>query len=387
VTTRSLLSRISEIDWDFAGNLSESRFSAIHFHPCRFASQVPATLIGLLSRPGEAVLDPFSGSGTTLVEAQRLGRISVGVDLNPVASLMARAKTLSRSAAAISSIVSSLRDCATQQLGEQMHAFNRTALKLEIPASVQVAKWYTRPVAHDLGVLWHLITELDSDAKIVAQAAFSSILLDVCRETRHWGYVCDNTTPKGNHGADVLDEFCRVLDRLERAYQIRDQELSARSADLGSIAQATVITGDTALALGTFPRATFDLVVTSPPYFGVCDYVKAQRLSIEWFSTPLEALRLKEIGARSKRHRERAPIEYANDLRVAFTTVYRCMKKGTFLAVIIGESAKREGVLSQFNAILEDIGFRLQCDINRNVSTQRRLAPSIMGEHLLLLVK
>jgi DNA modification methylase len=387
VTTRSLLSRISKIDWDFAGNLSESPFSAIHFHPGRFASQVPATLIGLLSKPGETVLDPFSGSGTTLVEAQRLGRLSVGVDLNPVASLMAKAKTLSRTATTISRVIRPLRNCATQQLSEQMNAFTQTALEPALPASVQVAKWYTRRVAHDLGILWHLTTDLGTDTKILAQAAFSSILLDVCRETRHWGYVCDNTTPRGSHGGNVLGEFCRVLDRLERAYQIRDEELSARSADLGAIPESTVITGETAVALSEFPRASFDLVVTSPPYFGVCDYVKAQRLSMEWFSTPLEALRLKEIGARSKRHRERATIEYAADLRAAFAAVHSCMKKGKFLAVIIGESARREGVLSQFEAILKEIGFTLQRDINRNVSTQRRLAPSIMGEHLLLLMK
>src|SRR5688572_125646 len=75
--------RQERVDWDFAGEYSESLFSSIHWHPSRFASQIPATLIGLLSLPGESVLDPFVGSGTTLVEAQRLNRPSIGVDLNP----------------------------------------------------------------------------------------------------------------------------------------------------------------------------------------------------------------------------------------------------------------------------------------------------------------
>src|SRR4051812_16843478 len=83
----SLLSRLRNIDWDFSGSFSESPFSAIHFHPGRFASQLPASLIGLLSEPGDIVLDPFMGSGTTLVEAQRLGRQSIGIDINPVACL------------------------------------------------------------------------------------------------------------------------------------------------------------------------------------------------------------------------------------------------------------------------------------------------------------
>src|SRR5581483_1606620 len=263
---------------------------------------------------------------------------SVGVDLNPVASLMAKAKTINRPSRTISRMIRSVRECAIQQLGEQMQAFAGRALDPEIPSTVQASKWYTGPVAHDLGGLWHLARELGSDRKLLAQAAFSSVLLDVCRETRHWGYVCDNTTPKGNHGGDVLGEFCRVLARIERAYVLRDEELAARSADLSAISPVTVLTGETSAALSDFPPATFDLAVTSPPYFGVCDYIKAQRLSMEWFSIPLEHLRLREIGARSKRHRERATIEYAQDLRAAFVAVHRCLKKDGFLAVIIGES-------------------------------------------------
>src|SRR4051812_27393641 len=89
-----LISRIRGIDWDFAGSYSESPFSAIHWHPARFASQVPAAILGLLSKEGDVVLDPFVGSGTMLVEAQRLGRIAIGMDLNPVACLIAKSKTL-----------------------------------------------------------------------------------------------------------------------------------------------------------------------------------------------------------------------------------------------------------------------------------------------------
>src|SRR6266852_1394429 len=110
-----LRSRLRNIDWDFPGSLSESPFSAIHWHPARFASQVPASLIGLLSQPGDLVLDPFMGSGTTLVEAQRLGRRSIGIDLNPIACLMVRAKTLpysiERIERAIETVQGDSRDC------------------------------------------------------------------------------------------------------------------------------------------------------------------------------------------------------------------------------------------------------------------------------------
>src|SRR5579863_4012654 len=140
MTTRNLLSRISRVDWDFAGKYSDSPFSAIHFHPCRFASQLPATLIGLLSEPGDLVMDPFVGSGTTLVEAQRLGRRSVGVDLSPIAILSCMAKTISKSADVVSDTIQCVRYEADSQLSKQLKLM-RSRIKPIVPASVQATKW------------------------------------------------------------------------------------------------------------------------------------------------------------------------------------------------------------------------------------------------------
>ena len=75
-----LISRLHSIDWDFAGEHSESPFSAIHWHPGRFASQIPATLIGLLSQPGDLILDPFMGSGTTGIAAKQEGFEFIGIE-------------------------------------------------------------------------------------------------------------------------------------------------------------------------------------------------------------------------------------------------------------------------------------------------------------------
>lgn len=53
------------------------------FHGCQMPEQLLGRIIRLCSRPGEAVLDPFSGSGTTLAVAKKLGRASRGFDLSP----------------------------------------------------------------------------------------------------------------------------------------------------------------------------------------------------------------------------------------------------------------------------------------------------------------
>jgi hypothetical protein len=62
-------------------------------YPARFSPQFARAAIELFSKPGEVVLDPFMGGGTTLVEAATLGRQSIGADISPLAVFVARVKT------------------------------------------------------------------------------------------------------------------------------------------------------------------------------------------------------------------------------------------------------------------------------------------------------
>jgi DNA modification methylase len=380
-----LISRLRDIDWDFSGSFSDSPFSAIHWHPGRFVSQIPASLIGLLTDPGDIVLDPFAGSGTTVVEAQRLGRYGVAVELNPISSLIIRAKTLPVTAANVQRTVRQLKSEARRHLDRQMLLGVRPAQRKLIPAAVQINKWYSTRVASDLGKLFALIRSSRGNQRILAEAAFSAILMPVCRETRHWGYICDNVHPLDNHEGSVLTEFCRILDRLQRAYEHRDRDRQEQLGDQRPIETVEVICADARQALSLMQPDSVRLVVTSPPYFGVCDYVKAQRLSLEWLSADIEPLRQLEIGARSKRHRNEARQEYIHDLRDIFAVVRRCLRADGLMAVIVGQSSTRAPVLDELRESLRGAGFVVALDMNRRVTSQRRQAPSVTNEHVMIL--
>lgn len=62
-------------------------------YPARFSPDFARVAILAFSEPGDVVVDPFVGGGTTLVEARALGRLALGVDLNPLATFVARCKT------------------------------------------------------------------------------------------------------------------------------------------------------------------------------------------------------------------------------------------------------------------------------------------------------
>ena len=83
-------------DWSFPDVKPRDASYATHgYHryPAKFIPQLVESLIKTYSREGDLVLDPMGGCGTTLVEAKLNGRNSVGIDVNKVAVLIARAKT------------------------------------------------------------------------------------------------------------------------------------------------------------------------------------------------------------------------------------------------------------------------------------------------------
>ena len=62
-------------------------------YPARFAPQLARALIERFTEPGDLVLDPFCGGGTSLVEAAALGRRAIGLDISPLAVFLTRVKT------------------------------------------------------------------------------------------------------------------------------------------------------------------------------------------------------------------------------------------------------------------------------------------------------
>src|SRR3954470_6700449 len=81
-------------------DVAESLTHPFHGYPARLHPATARVLVELVAQgagrgalPGAPVVDPFCGSGTVLVEARALGAPAVGVDLNPLAVLVARAKT------------------------------------------------------------------------------------------------------------------------------------------------------------------------------------------------------------------------------------------------------------------------------------------------------
>src|SRR5688500_2458815 len=64
-----------------------------HSWPARLHPAIAATILDARAKPGQHVVDPFCGSGTTLIEARLRGLPATGTDLNPVGLRVAEVKT------------------------------------------------------------------------------------------------------------------------------------------------------------------------------------------------------------------------------------------------------------------------------------------------------
>ena len=337
--TRSL----QRVDWNFpqSGNRRNS-VHALHWFPGNYISQIPSFLIQILSSPGDLVCDPFVGSGTTAVEANLLGRHSVVSDrLSPcIALTMAKVQAL-RSASAREKIEALLArmwwdgNCVSTSVGAEGEGSDPS---LEL--------WYAPETLKQLRYLWQVVEGAPRECQAILLAVFSDTLF-ACASTgrsrtatgrtrrHHWGWVADNVLPTPPHEHNAITLF---RSKLAIASEVT---LHAAPEDVG-----TLIVQQDARRMA-IQSGSIDLVVTSPPYIGVIDYAKANRLLYLWMGWQLEEERTEEIGARYKRTRKHFRSEYHATMDESWAEIYRILRKEAYCAIIIGESHRYQGAVSE----------------------------------------
>jgi len=76
------LTKEKKLSFNFNGADTSYLTHSLHPFPAKFPPQLPQTILNQFSKIGDIVLDPFCGSGTTLIEARIFGANAIGVDVN-----------------------------------------------------------------------------------------------------------------------------------------------------------------------------------------------------------------------------------------------------------------------------------------------------------------
>jgi site-specific DNA-methyltransferase (adenine-specific) len=278
---------------------AQQRLWGHSFHPmCSYLASFPAALahafIARYSRPGDVVLDPFSGRGTTPLQACAEGRIGVGNDLNPFAHLLTASKTDPASRAAATTRLTQLRLAWHASAGAWLDVAERVQARpgdALVPAAggASLVAGPAEPVPVEVALAFHPETlaqllyvrtmlRLDDRTDRFLAAAITGILhgksasylSELMPNTFSMAprYVREFATRTGFRSPrrDVFDGLAAKLDRLYRqpAPSTQGVALLGDARDVAPRAQAAL------RARGRPDRAR--LVVTSPPYLRVVKY-------------------------------------------------------------------------------------------------------------------
>ncbi len=249
------------------------RIHSFHRYFGKLIPAIPRFALREFTRPGGVCLDPFCGSGTTLVEATLAGCDCWGTDLNPLSALVANAKTTVFPAEALKRRL--VEVCATAE-GDDGRDLDK-----DIPFCLNMDHWFRREVVHDLARLLRAINKLpEGPERGFFRACFSAVLRDVSNaDPRH-------VFPGYSKRLRVLDAAgkrqIRVLEQFREDTTRRLRALEGYQARRAPSARSMALLGDARRLPNEIPSAAVDLVVTNPPYLGSIRYLETLKLEMYW---------------------------------------------------------------------------------------------------------
>ena len=154
---------LQAIDWSFTADNTGFLTHDLHPYPAKFIPQIPGHCIAQLSMRGELVLDPFGGSGTTALEAVRLGRRALSVDANEVGTLIGRVKTCNLDHRAAKDL-KAIRSMLITRLVDPPAADTLCKENSDfIPEISNIDKWFPTTSRGELALIKSCIAKMESE--------------------------------------------------------------------------------------------------------------------------------------------------------------------------------------------------------------------------------
>lgn len=357
--------KIEDSSWDYRGEFTKTYTHGFHSYPAMMIPQVARRLIIEYSNEGDTLLDPFCGSGSVLVEAKVNKRNSWGIDLNPLAILIARVKTTPVEPKLLTrQLENILEDLNTIQLGE-----------VQLPDFFNIHFWFKETVIFELAKLKTLISNIEpTEVREFFQVAFSEAVRLTSNsrssEFKLYRYSPDRLQNRQPHPVKLFKEKAMAnIAGMEKYYKESRNPCGARPI-LGDTARLTQILKD-----------TVDIVVTSPPYGDsrtTVAYGQFSRLSSQWLGLDeCESVDKKSLGGiptRNLQHslssktlneaiqligeaderRAKDVLSFYIDLNKALIEIDKVVKRAGIMCFVVGNRSVK-GIRLPTNLILVEL--------------------------------
>jgi hypothetical protein len=368
------LEALLTVEWDFVGDAPGRYTHDFHPYPARFIADIPATVLDRVARPTSVVLDPFVGSGTTLVEATARGLQGVGLDVNPLATLIAKVKsTVSPiDTDAIDDVVRRASATAARYYaaGRFPGDYVERADVLAGPRFRGVEFWFSHDAQLELTALRTVIDQLDGDLRDQSLAALSAIAVRASRQDSDTRYV---RREKRFAPLACMDWWQRRMWRLQQGLAEMSRPLQARP----------IVHAADSRRLGDLCLPRFDIAVTSSPYPNAFTYSLYHQLRAIWVDVQVEGLRANEIGNHRDYSRKNGSDRetFLSDMTAVLATMVANAAAGAGLVFVIGDSIVRGARIDNTDLLREAAtaaGLTWVGDVRRNIRSDRKsFNPSI----------
>lgn len=398
----------------------------LHPFPAKFPPQLPKKFIEHLTAPGDTVLDPMAGSGTTVVEAYISERRAIGFDIDPLALLISYVKTnivnldaarehgrviINQAAKAVETDLDILLTGLTKRWDKKTKEF--------------VDYWFAYETQIELQALFLQIQMVsDSALRSLFELVFSSCII-----TKSGGVsmAFDLAHTRPHRAKVVISQSGQVL--LGHEYQsdpsprikLLTKKLRSPLADFGkrlhqclkSLSDLGTHEFHPSIQVGNsqslpLDDASVDLIVTSPPYASnAIDYMRAHKFSLVWLGhdlTELGKTRKACIGGESISEfafeRMQPSVQnvinelsdtdvkkgkvlhrYYSEMQHTLSEMYRVLRPGKAAVLVVASSVMR-GIDTRTQICLSDIGRSIGFVVPefgiRRIARNRRMLPSGM---------
>lgn len=359
----------------------------IHKYPSKFIPQIPRWGIQkYLSSPNrKKILDPFCGSGTTLVEGILAGHDVFGIDVDPLARLITKVK--------ITSIDENKLIAIYKEVAEEVRRRENGVFKPNIPT---LNHWFTKKTIRDLSVIRDVIEEYrhDRDVYDFLIISLSSIIRKVSNadDQSQKTYVSHTNLKQITPAKPYF--LKKLKDHIDRIIQFSKAKPEGTSYYIFDAADAREVDKSWNAQFSE----KIDLAITSPPYVKAVDYIYTQMAEYFWigdlfgladqksqnaykteyigtkqiYAAEYSDLRLSEIESLNKKileiydkNKKYAYITYKffHDMELNLQSTWRVLKDGAHYIVVVGDcsvSGEFIPVHEYITRIANDSGYKLE---------------------------
>jgi len=303
-------------------------------YKAKFHPQMIKALVNWMGlRRDQKLLDPFVGSGTTLIEGKLIGLDSLGMDIDPFCVFMSKVKT-------------DLLDIHPEQLEA-----------VDLQAAFNYFRMF-KGKSSQVGLTKFVDTNATSRSPFFGmdERIHHFYLLSYLYALSDYTYINRDMRKGFQQNISQIMRSIHMFEALKQQLDLKMGKVDVRHGDARFLEKQGI------------ENESIDGIVTSPPYSIAVNYVAMDLHTFKYLGIEPQSLRDKLVGLKGK-HEERVRI-YFEDMKLAFESMFNVLKPKARCAVVIGDvtfEGKKLPITQSFIDIAQKIGFKLVNVIRRPI--------------------